>query len=203
MARIPVPRTPLALAAATDQFITALGTAGGLAASGLTAAQLTDLGNLATAVRNAETARDEAEGTYRAAVQAADGAHEALETRYRTLRSQADKHSNMTDELRAQAGIGTPDPLPGPDLPTVTDLAASRRAAGVVFLDWSGPSGSNLRYEVFVRENDEAPWDLVGSASATDFTHEGVATGSHRQYQVVACRGERRGDPSSIAALDP
>ncbi len=86
----------------------------------------------------------------------------------------------------------------------MTDLAALRRASGVVFLDWSGPTGGPLRYEVFTREGDEtAPWDLVGAASATDFTHRGAAVGAHRDYHVVPCRGERRGDASNVAGLDP
>ena len=203
MARVRVPRTPLALAGATDQVIAAFGTPAGLAASGLTPAQLTELSDLAADVRAKETARDAAEGAFRAAVAAADASHAALEARYRAARSQAINHSNMTDELLQEAGIGATDaPLPG-ELPTVTDLSAVRRAAAVVFVDWTGPSGSALRYEVFARESAEAPWDLVGSATATEFTHEGADTSLHRQYQVVARRGERHGDPSNIAAIDP
>ena len=202
MARVPVPRSPLALADAADTFADALDDAAGHTASGLTAAQFTDLRARATAVRNAEAASADAERAYRAAVRTADTAHDGLDETYRALRGQADRHTNMTDELRERAGIGTSDGSPSPGtLPTITDLTAVRRPSGAVFLDWSGPTGGTLRYEVFAREGDGA-WALIGSATATDFTHRGGAPAAHRDYHVVPCRGERRGEPSNVAGLD-
>src|SRR5690606_3964920 len=49
---------------------------------------------------------------------------------------------------------------------------------------------------------DGNPWVLVGSASSTDFTHEGAPLTGHRDYHVVPLRGDRRGDASNVAGVD-
>src|SRR5690606_11799323 len=201
MAMNRVPRSPLA--AAAEQFAEVLNTVQGIAASGLTADQFTDLLDAATTVRSAEEAKEDAENFYRASVETALSAHEALEDLYRAMRSQANEHTNMTDELREQAGIGTPDPGGPGELPLILDLSAYRHVTGKIVLDWTGPTGTSLRYEVFARDGgDGNPWVLVGSASSTDFTHEGAPLTGHRDYHVVPLRGDRRGDTSNVAGVD-
>lgn len=201
MAMNPIPRSPLALAGAAEQFAEALNNVLGQAASGLTAAQFTNLLSLATAVRAAEESKEDAENAYRASVATARTAHAQLEDVYRALRSQANEHTNMTAVLREQSGIGTPEAGGPGELPLIEDLSALRQPSGKIVLEWTGPTGTSLRYEVFARD-EGGDWVLVGSASSTDFTHQGAPPAGHRDYQVVPLRGDRRGDPSNIAGLD-
>ena len=202
MAEVRLPRNPIALADHADGFIATLGTPIGLAASGLTAAQITDLTSAMTALRSAVSAKDAAELAFRGAVETEEGAHEAAEALYRALRQQANHYPDMTDGLRAQAGLTVSDDEPTPGgFPTVADLTAQGRPTGSNFLDWSGPTGGNLRYEVYSRLASGGDWALVGSATATDFLHQGAGAGVARYYHVVACRGRQRGEPSNEAAV--
>src|SRR5690606_14978259 len=108
MAMNPVPRSPLALAAAAEQFAEVLDTDPGQSASGITAAQFNELTGLAADVRTAEEAKEDAENAYRATVATSQATQAALDDLFRALRNQAHRNTNMTDTLRLQAGIGTP-----------------------------------------------------------------------------------------------
>jgi hypothetical protein len=155
-----------------------------------------------TALRNAVGAKNAAALALEGALETEEGTHETAEDLYRALRQQATRHPNMTDALRAEAGMTVADDEPTPGgFPTVTDLTAMGRATGSNFLDWTGPTGGNLRYEVYSRLASGGGWTLVGSSTATDFLHQGAGAGVARYYHVVACRGQQRGEPSNEAAV--
>lgn len=197
-----LPRNPIELADHADDFVAAIGTAGGLTASGLTAAQITALSGAMTALRNADGARDTAEVAYRAAVEGVEVAQRTAEALYRDLRQQANNHTNMTDTLRQQARLTVRDTEPTPgDLPAITDLTALGRPSGTNFLDWSGPTGGSLRYEVFSSPAGGGPWTLVGSATTTEFLHRDAGAGTTRHYRVIARRGDLEGEPSNEASV--
>jgi hypothetical protein len=187
----PSPRPDLAREA--DRFARALDTPEGRAASGLDAAAFAGLAALVADLRAAVTARAGAEAARRAAVVVQRAAHRAATARLRALRRQASGHTAMTDDLRAAAG-----------LPLVAGLTALRRPSGAVFLDWTGPTGGALRYEVFGRDPDGAgagAWRLLGAATGTDFVDRTAPPGRTRVYRVEPCRGARRGEPSGEAAV--
>ncbi|HYE94656.1 MAG TPA: hypothetical protein VD962_00475 [Rubricoccaceae bacterium] len=202
MASSGLPRNPAALADHADGFVAALNTPAGQAASGLTAAQFTALSTAMTDLRTFVGERETAAATYRAAVEKVEGQQETAEALYRDLRRQANGHTAMTDELRALAGLPIRDDTPSPGaLPAVDDLTAVGRPSGSNFLDWSGPTGGGLRYEVFTRLAAGGEWTLVGSSTSTDFLHQEAGAGVARYYRVVARRGERAGEPSNEAAV--
>ncbi|HEX9950217.1 MAG TPA: hypothetical protein VGB53_00475 [Rubricoccaceae bacterium] len=202
-----VPRSSASLADAIDTFVAALGGAG-KDAGGLPPDTFADLTGRAATLREALGARATAEKAFRAAIKTAETAHDAAEDAFRPARRQANNHAGMTDALRAAAGLGAPVGQGGPGaMPAITDLTAVPRPSGSVFLDWSGPSGGSLRYEVFEAALGAASstaggtWRLVGSASATDFTVRDAVPGARSAYRVEAVRGERRGEPSNEAAV--
>ena len=203
MASSGLPRNPAELAEHADDFIAALGTPGGLAASGLDAAQLTALGNAMTALRDRVDDRAAAKAAYDAAVEAVEGQHETAEALYRGLRNQAGNHVNMTDVLRAQARLTIRDtePTPSGAPPEITDLVVKAHASGTNFLDWSVPSGRGLRYEVFTSAAAGGPWTLIGSATTSSFAHHEAGAGVTRHYRVVAKRGTLEGLPSNEASV--
>ena len=149
-------------------------------------------------------ARDDADVPYRAAVKALKATFERAEDEHRPARRQASNYRAMTPEIRAAAGLpAVADRSAAAALPAITDLSAVPRPSGAVFLDWTGPTGGSLRYEVFEMPLDGGcgAWALVGSASATDFTHRDAAPAARTAYRVEAVRGGRRGEPSDEAAV--
>ena len=204
MAATPFPTSAQGFVEATTAFVAALDTAEGRAASGLTEAQLAELSAASTAFESAQRDQNTAYAAYRATLPVTDAAADELERLYRAARKQANAAPGMTASLREAAGIGTPDPTHGSgELPVPERLEATRRPSGTVFLDWDGPTGGSLRYEVFARPDGDpaTPWALVGSASSTDFTHRDAGPGP-RRYRVEACRGERRGEPSRVVLVE-
>lgn len=199
-----LPRSPAGLADAIDRFTTALGTRDGASASGLTADDLAAQTANVAAIRAAITARDAAEAPYRAAVKALEKAYDSAEDAFRPVRRQAANHAAMTPDMRALAGLpATGARTMAAPLPAVTDLTAVPLPSGSVALDWTGPTGGSLRYEVFAVALDEdgGTWGLIGSATATDFVHRDAAPGARSAYRVEAVRGERRGEPSNEASV--
>src|SRR5690606_17536471 len=153
MPRSDLPRVPADLAAHAARFTAALDTPEGHAASGLTPAQLADLGADVGALRDALRDQRTAEAAYRAATAAVRAAHRNAEARYRALRRQANNHSAMTDVLRKHAGLTVRDRELSPGyLPEIVYLTAHPRPSGAVRLKWTGPTAGALRYEVFTRE---------------------------------------------------
>lgn len=198
------PRTPSDLAHAIDRFVNALSGKEGQEASGLSAADLAADQANADAIRAALKAKDEAEAPYRAAVKKVEATFDAAEEDHRRSRRQASNHKGMTPELRAAAGLpAVADRATAAGLPTVADLTAVPRPSGAVFLDWTGPTGGSLRYEVFELSLDEdgGAWTLVGSATRTDFTYREAVPGARSAFRVEAVRGERRGEPSNEASV--
>ncbi len=201
-----IPRTPATLASAIDTFVAALGTDEGKAASKLTDDDLSDLSKAAGRVRTATDAKVTAEKAYRKAVRAEEMAVDEAEDLFRPARREANNSRAMTDDLRAAAGLSDPVAAGGTGtLPTVTDLTALVRPSGAVFLDWTGPSGGSLRYEVFALSLDEdgGEWQRLGAASATDYTDREALPGARTSYRVQAVRGERAGEVSNVASSNP
>lgn len=201
-----VPRTPAALASAIDTFVDALGTADGKVASKLTGDDFTDLTKAADQIRTATDLKNDADKAYRAAVRAEEAAVDAAEDLFRPARREANNSRAMTPELRAAAGLADPVAEGGPgELPAVTDLVALVRPSGAVFLDWTGPTGGALRYEVSMLALDEdgGDWERLGAATATDYTDREAAPGERRSYRVHAVRGERTGEVSNVASSNP
>lgn len=203
MASSGLPRNPLALAEHADDFIAAIGTPIGLAASGLDAAQITALTDAMTALRTAVDTRSAAEVAYRAAVEAAEGQHATAEALYRSLRQAANNSTGMTDNLRAQARLTIRDtePTPAGPPPEIMDLVATAHASGTNFLDWTGPTERGLRYEVFTASDAAGPWTLIGSATTSAFAHHEAGAGVTRHYRVIAKRGDEEGLPSNEASV--
>lgn len=198
----PLPRNADELARHVARFIDALDNPAGHTASGIDAADFTALGADFDTLHDDLKAQREAEAAHRAAVEKAQGSRRTAEARYRALRQQAGNHTAMTDALRASAGLTVRDREPSPGaLPEILDLAAFPRPNGSTRLTWTGPTGGSLRYEVFSHLGADAAWVLVGSATATQFTHEKAGAGVHRTYHVQACRGRRRSEPSNLASV--
>lgn len=205
----PMPRdrlsvSPADLAREADRFAHALDTPEGRAASGLDAAAFAGLAALVADLRAATRARLDAEAARRAAVVVQRAAHRAATARLRALRRQADGHAAMTEALREAAGLPLRRRRRTAPLPVVDGLTALRRPSGAVFLDWTGPTGGALRYEVFGRDPDGADpeaWRLLGAATGTDFVDRSAPPGHPRVYRVEPCRGARRGEPSGQAVV--
>jgi hypothetical protein len=199
-----VNRNTLALIAQVDQFITALNNPGGLTASGLTGAQLTNLGTMNTALQTDHTDQLAKEAAFRASVDLTQADQAALTAEFRSLGRAANGNSAMTDAYRAAAGLTIRDLEPSPgDLPLIEDLAVIGRPNGNNFLDWGTPVGvaPGIVWEVQCALGATAPFGVVGATSRTDFLHEGAGAGVHRIYRVVATRGNRRGEPGNEAAV--
>ncbi len=199
-----VKQNSLDLIAQIDQFITALNTPGGIAASGLTAPQLTALGTKKTDLQTKYTAQLVAEAARSAAVDATKASQTLAANELRLLGGAARNNTNMTDPIRNAAGLTVRDTQPTPGvLPVVDDLAVTGRPNGNNFLDWGTPAGiaDGIIWEIESALGSSGPWLLVGSTSRTDFIHEGSGAGVHRLYRVVAKRGDRRGEAGNEAAV--
>jgi hypothetical protein len=206
----PIPRTPAGFVEAARVFST-LDTPSARTAAGLTEADFEELDRSAAAVGTTETAQADAERAARAATAAAEQAADRLEEVYRRLRRKADANLPPDDALRDAAGIGTRDATRSPgELPVPEKVEALRRPSGAVFVDWEGPSGGSLRYEVACRDEAAggesvavagAEWRVLDVVSGTDFTDRTAAPGTFRRYRVTARRGERRGEPSAEVSV--
>jgi len=194
----------LELIAQIDQFVTALNGAGGLAASGLTAAELTALGALKTTLQADYTDQLAQDAALEAAVDKTQTDQSAAAAMLRALGRAANGNSAMTDAYRAAAGLTIRDTEPTPgDIPVVVDLAVIGRPNGNNFLDWSIPAGiaPGIVWEIQAAPGVGQDFVIVGTTSRTDFLHEGAGAGVHRLYRVVAKRGNRRGEPGNEAAV--
>jgi hypothetical protein len=87
------------------------------------------------------------------------------------------------------------------EIPLVEDLVALPRATGHTFLDWSGPTGGGISYEIEVRTGPNAPWISLGYTLKTAYTHTDAGAGVHHEYRVVPRRSDRVGEPSNTASV--
>jgi len=194
----------LELIAQINKFVTALNGAGGLAASGLTAPQLTALGAMATTLQADYTDQLAKQAAAAGAVDKTQTDQAAAAAELRNLGRAANGYSAMTDFYRDASGLTIRDTTPTPgDLPVVADLAVVGRPNGNNFLDWSIPAGiaSGITWEIQAAPGVGQDFVIVGTTSRTDFLHESAGAGVHRLYRVVAKRGNRRGEPGNEAAV--
>lgn len=188
------------LMAQIDRFAAAFSTASTQAAAGLSAAQVTALTGARTTLNTTLTNRATAQSALDAAQQSVKLAQADAERLLRAAGRTAGNAAGMTDALRGQAGLSIRGLATGQgELPTVTNLVVLPRPSGANFLDWSGPTGGSLLYDIYTRPTATGEWTLVGSATATDFLHRDAGAGVTRHYKIVPRRGQREGESSNEA----
>ncbi|WP_395139879.1 hypothetical protein, partial [Armatimonas sp.] len=84
-------------------------------------------------------------------------------------------------------------------IPGVDDLVCKPRPSGDNFLDWSGPTGSGITYDIETRTGPGQPWEKIGYTTRTAWLHENAGAGIHREYRIVPQRSGRSGEPSNAA----
>ena len=109
----------------------------------------------------------------------------------------------MTDTLRLAAGLNVRKQTHSgqAEIPTVDDLVALPRASGHTFLDWSGPTGGGISYEIETRTKADSPWEKLDYTLKTAYTHTDAGAGVHREYRVLPKRSDRVGEPSNTASV--
>lgn len=186
-----------------DQFAAALNNAGGYTASGLTLAQFTNLLSLRDDLEAAVGTEDVQLGLYRGAVDARQATQSQVAAELRAMGMAATRHMNMTDPLRAQAGLTVRDTAPTPGiLPVVDDCSVVGHPNGNNAVKWTRPAGGRgVVFEVEVSMGSSGAWTLAGATSKTSLLHTGAGAGVHRLYRIVCRRGDLRGEPGNEAAV--
>ena len=91
------------------------------------------------------------------------------------------------------------------------DLVALPRPSGHTFLDWSGPTGGGISYEIETRTKADSPWEKLDYTLKTAYTHTDAGAGEVEARrdrlelegdgrlgdERVEDRRRRRGDRSS------
>lgn len=197
-----VEREVSALIEQTTRFINVLADGPKRTAAGLTSAQHTTLQGHNDALTQLHDAKNQAEATYRAAVQAEQSEVEAVKKELRQQGQIAQAAPGMTDTLRAELGL-TIAKQTGPGsgaIPTITDLICLPRTNGHNFLDWSGPTGGNITYIIETRLSPASDWEQLNFTTKTAYLHEDAGAGTHREYRVIPRRSDRTGEPSNTVS---
>jgi hypothetical protein len=186
-----------------EQFLTALDTTEGRAATGLSAASLAELRVHKTELSTALAARTAHEAAWRESVRDAGTWRDTVEDKLRPLARVAQNALGMTDGLRTAAGL----PLRGvasagtPAIPIVTDLMALTSTSGKNFLDWSGPTGAGIQYLVYGKKAGQTEFSLLDAVTSTEYSHLGAGVGVHWTYYILPKRRGQSGDPSNQASV--
>jgi hypothetical protein len=198
-----IEQDPHKLADQIETFVDAFDTPEKLVAGSVTAAQLAALTTHKTALRAKTTAKETLEAQYRAAVQEEKSVQALAEAELRAIGQQAQNSAAMTDTLRLAAGLNVRKQTSSghAEIPRVDDLVALPRPSGHTFLDWSGPTGGGISYEVETRTKADSPWEKLDYTLKTAYTHTDAGAGVHREYRVVPKRSDRVGEPSNTASV--
>ena len=174
-----IEQDPHKLADQIETFVDAFDTPEKRTAGSVTAAQLAALTTHKTALRAKTTAKETLEAQYRAAVQEEKSVQALAEAELRTIGQQAQNSAAMTDALRIAAGLNVRKQTRSgqAEIPTVDDLVALPRASGHTFLDWSGPTGGGISYEVETRTKADSPWEKLDYTLKTAYTHTDAGAG--------------------------
>ena len=145
-----IARNPRELLVQITLFLDALDTDAGRAKSKLTAAQLASLRGLHTALLGFMEDKEHLEMSLSAAVSAMNEGYNEAAAAFRALAREAQASSVMDDATRKAAGLTVREQTGKGhgDIPTVDDLICKPRPSGDNFLDWSGPTGSGITYDI-------------------------------------------------------
>jgi len=184
-----------------SRFLEAIDTPDGQAKAKLTPAQLLVLHNKQSALLDACDLRDSAEATFSASVRTQSEAHSAAASELRNLGRAAQSSESMDNPTREAAGLTIRQRTGkgNATIPVVEDLICRPRPSGENFLDWSGPTGGGITYNIECRTAAGQPWVLVGYSTRTAYLHEEAGSGVHREYRVIPQRSGRAGSPSNAA----
>ena len=111
--------------------------------------------------------------------------------------------AQRTDTLRITAGLNVRKQTRSgqADIPLVSDLVALPRPSGHNFLDWSGPTGGGISYEIETRTGPDKGWEKLDYTLKTAYTHTEAGAGVHREYRILPKRSDRAGEPSNTASV--
>jgi len=196
-----ISHNPRELLRQITRFLEAIDTPTGQAKSKLTPAQLTVLHERQSALLDACDMRDSAEAAFNTAVRTQSGAYDAAASELRGLGKAAQASSTMDDPTREAAGLTIPKRTGKGNaaIPVVKDLICQPRPGGDNYLDWSGPTGTGITYNIEQRTSPDQPWAFVGYTTRTAYIHEDAGAGIHREYRIVPQRTGRAGTPSNTA----
>jgi hypothetical protein len=192
-----------AFLAQVEQFLAALDTEEGRAATGLSAAQLAALRVQATGYGGSLGTRRTHEAAWRDAVRDANSRRDVLEDELRPLARVAQNAVAMTDGLRTAAGLPLRDveSSGAPAIPTITDLTALTATSGKNFLDWSGPTGAGITYLVYGKKAGQTEFALLDAVTSTEYSHTGAGLGVHWLYHILPKRRGLTGAPSNEVSV--
>lgn len=194
--------TPRELVVQIGHFLAALDTEAGRTKSKLTKAQFDELRtNLSALTAQIET-KEGAETALAAAQKTLDLGYDATAALFRTVGREAQGSSLMDDPTREAAGLTVRKNTSKGfgEIPVVEDLICKPRPSGDNFLDWSGPTGGGITYDIETRAAEGKPWEKIGYTTRTAYLHESAGAGVHREYRIVPQRSGRSGKPGNVAA---
>ena len=182
-----------------NRFLEAIDTPTGQAKAKLTPAQLIVLHTRHSALLDACDQKDLIEANFGTAVRTQTEAYEAAAKEFRTLGRLAQASDVMDDPTREGAGLRIRERRGRGlgALPLVEDLICKPRPGGDNFLDWSGPTGSGITYNIECRVALDKSWEPVGYTTRTAYLHESSGAGNRAEYRVVPQRSGRVGKPSN------
>lgn len=173
-----------------------------LADTGLTAAQMTELGDLLTDFSVAVGAHQAAYTVARIKTTERDDAKAALVERTRQLGQLVRNNPSTPVVLKQELWLRAPDTPAAPVIPQQPlDFSATGSGKSYNLLKWgrgANPRGMDYVIEVKPYGSSE-PWQYVGFTSKTRFKHTGQIPGVQLTYRCYAQRETLKSEPSDTA----
>ncbi|MCE9557950.1 MAG: fibronectin type III domain-containing protein [Armatimonadetes bacterium] len=163
---------------------------------------ITDLNARVSAFSSGLSGAESAKAAYRGAIQTQATAENNFEAYVRSLVSEIQVNSAMTNTMRGDLGITVKSSSTTKAVPvTVTGLIATGFANGSVKLKWN--RNGNVARIVFLIEAsfDGTTWNQVNAGNATKVTLTGFAAGTPVWFRVVSSTSTRKSAPTTAVNL--
>ena len=160
-------------------------------------------------IQEAAVSNREGQQDWLHAIGLAQGAQTRKQERQRAAKHVVAKYAKMfraneeiSDAVLAGLMLAPHNPArPKSPVNQVEGLVGTANGQGFVKLKWN-PNGNQPRtqYLVQIRHAPSEPWTVLGLTTRTRFSHQALP-GVYVGFRVIACRGERKAEPSIPISL--